>query len=326
MTVNAPNDEDDLALALRCAQRFFVEDRSKVEIADELGVSRFKVARLLALAKESGLVTITINEPGPAPDDVDQLRSQFHLRDVAVLPDRPSLRGIGRAGAEMVARHLEPGGLLGVGWGRSIDAVVAAFSEVPTPLGVDVVQLAGGILGPNPALDPAGVAVRAAATLGGRLTPLHAPAFLQSETTRLALLSEPSIAAAMEAFERITVALVGIGALGTETDSSLVASDALPTEGRAELTRLGATADVVCHFFDVDGQALSAWEGRTVAVSVAQLRAADLRVGVAAGRSKATAVLSALRSGVINALVTDSSCARAVTAAVARSSTRTHPE
>ena len=319
MTVNEL-DEDESALARHCAQRFFVEDRSKVEISEELGVSRFKVARLLAMAKERGLVTITINHVAPAPDDVDQLRAAFELRDVVVVPDRADMRGIARAGAEMAARHLEPGGLLGVGWGRSVDAVVAAFPEVSMPLGVDVVQLAGGIPGPNPALDPAGVAVRAAEALGGRLTALHAPAFLRSATTRVALLSEPSIAAAMAAFERITVALVGIGALGAETDSSLVASDALPAEGRAELTRLGAAADVVCHFFDVDGRPVSAWEGRTIAVTLGQLAATDVRIGVASGRTKATAVLSALRSGVINALVTDSSCARAVNQAVVRSS------
>ena len=316
MTVNGA-DEDDAGLARYCAQRFFVEDRSKVEIAEELGISRFKVARLLSIARETGLVTITINEDlGPGVDYAQLLRERLALRDVVVLTERPGLRGVGRAAA---APGRGPGGpVLGVGWGRAIDAVVSAFPQVDVPVGVDVVQLAGGIVGPTPALDPSGVAARAAATLEGRLTPLHAPAFLSSETTRRALLSEPGIAAATAAFERITVALVGIGALGAETDSSLVAGDALPVTARSELTGLGAVADVVCHFFDASGRAVTAWEGRTIAVSLDQLRAADCRIGVAAGRSKATAVLAALRSGVLTSLVTDNACARAIVDVISR--------
>ena len=318
MTVNA-SDDDEVGLARHCAQRFFVEDRSKVEIAEELGISRFKVARLLAVARETGLVTITINElPGPEADHAQVLSELFGLHDCVVLAERPGLSGVGRAAAELVVRQMQPGDVLGVGWGRAVDAVVSAFPQVDAPAGVDVVQLAGGIVGPTTALDPTGVAARAAATLDGRLTPLHAPAFLSSEETRRALLSEPSIAAATAAFDRITVALVGIGALGAETDSSLVAGDALPATARSDLTRLGAVADVVCHFFDANGQAITAWEERTVAVSLDQLRAAGSRVGVAAGRSKAIATLAALRSGVLTSLVTDRACARAVVEATSR--------
>ena len=49
-------------LLLAAARRFYLEDRSKVEIAEELGISRFKVARLLEQARETGVVTITLND------------------------------------------------------------------------------------------------------------------------------------------------------------------------------------------------------------------------------------------------------------------------
>src|ERR671927_346283 len=58
-----------LVLTAAVARRYYVEDASKVEIAEEYGLSRFQVARLLDRARASGLVTITISAPGAL--DVD---------------------------------------------------------------------------------------------------------------------------------------------------------------------------------------------------------------------------------------------------------------
>jgi DNA-binding transcriptional regulator LsrR (DeoR family) len=45
------------------ARRYYLENRSKIEIAEELGLSRFKVARMLETARDSGLVHIEIADP-----------------------------------------------------------------------------------------------------------------------------------------------------------------------------------------------------------------------------------------------------------------------
>lgn len=305
----------DAELAVLCARMFFVEGRSKVEIAEDLGMSRFKVARLITHARESGLVTITVRDPASDTRDLAAgVASAFGLRDVAVVAESSGFDSAGAAGAAMLVRHIRPGDLLGIGWGRSVESLVSALFDIAAPTGVDVVQLAGGIVGSGPAFDPSGIAARAASVLGGAYTPLHAPAFLGSAATRRRLLAEPSITAAMQAYERLTIAVVGIGAMGTEPDSALVAGDALPARARKELTARGAAADVVCHFFDVDGRPVTDWESRTVAIPLEQLRQTPVRIGIAIGHSKATAVLAALRAEVINALVTDATCARALLA------------
>ena len=46
------------------ARRYYLDGRSKVEIAEEFALSRFKVARLLDDARTSGLVRIEIGHPG----------------------------------------------------------------------------------------------------------------------------------------------------------------------------------------------------------------------------------------------------------------------
>ena len=44
------------------ARRYYVDSASKVEIAEELAISRFKVARMLEQALATGIVTITVDD------------------------------------------------------------------------------------------------------------------------------------------------------------------------------------------------------------------------------------------------------------------------
>src|SRR5215469_13681213 len=58
----------EVVLAARVARQFYLEGVSKVDIADQLGISRFRVARLLDSARESGMVRIEIGLPGGSLD------------------------------------------------------------------------------------------------------------------------------------------------------------------------------------------------------------------------------------------------------------------
>src|SRR6201996_3564727 len=76
----------EVVLAARVARQFYLEGVSKVDIADRLGISRFRVARLLDSARESGLVRIEIGLPGGSLDVglSAQLCSVFGLRHAFV--------------------------------------------------------------------------------------------------------------------------------------------------------------------------------------------------------------------------------------------------
>src|SRR5690348_17353674 len=55
---------DELFQRATIARRYYLEGRTRVEIAEEFGLSRFKIARLLEDAVESGMVEIKIHDPG----------------------------------------------------------------------------------------------------------------------------------------------------------------------------------------------------------------------------------------------------------------------
>jgi DNA-binding transcriptional regulator LsrR (DeoR family) len=51
------------------ARWYYIDNRTQVQIARELGMTRWKVARLLRLARTSGLVRITVVEVPPLEAD-----------------------------------------------------------------------------------------------------------------------------------------------------------------------------------------------------------------------------------------------------------------
>lgn len=78
-----------LVLTASIARRYYVDGRSKVEIADEFRLSRFKVARLLDLARSSGMVRIEISHPGSIDLDLSaRLQETLGLRR-AIVVDTP---------------------------------------------------------------------------------------------------------------------------------------------------------------------------------------------------------------------------------------------
>ena len=54
----------EIVLAARVARQYYLEGVSKVNIADRLGISHFRVARLLDSAREAGMIRIEIGLPG----------------------------------------------------------------------------------------------------------------------------------------------------------------------------------------------------------------------------------------------------------------------
>src|SRR5918994_6662202 len=98
-----------VVLTASIARRYYLDGRSKIEIAEEFGLNRFKVARLLDQARESGLVRIEIRHQGGIDVDLSaRLQERFGLQHSIVVDtpddDVESLREhLGRAAAQLLA-------------------------------------------------------------------------------------------------------------------------------------------------------------------------------------------------------------------------------
>lgn len=294
------------------ARRFYLDGRSKVEIAEEFGISRFRVARALETARSQGIVRIDIRLPYRLDAQLsDQLRAAYGLRQAIVVraaEDPAQTRSdLGAAAARLLSETVQPDDVLGIAWSRTLETMRPQMFDLPR---CTVVQL-NGVLSEF-AEDGSSVETvrRAAALAGGTAYPIYAPLILPDATTAATLRSDPGVAAAVAWYDRLTVAVVAIG--GWDERNSTV-YQALAPDDRSRYTAQGVSAEISAQFFDEHGaQVHTDLDDRTITVRAEQLRRVPEVIAVAGAgdAAKARAIGAALRSGLVSTLVTDSDVAQ----------------
>src|ERR671921_788475 len=302
-----------LVLTASVARRYYLDGRSKVEIADEFRLSRFKVARLLELARASGLVRIDIGYPGSIDVSLSgRLQDVYGLQHAIVVDtvdDHPaSLRTqVGRAAAELLSEIVTADDVLGLGWARSLMAMRGALTRLAP---CAVVQLTGALTRPD--VDDSSIELvrDVARVAGGPASCFYAPMIVPDAATAAALRRQPEVARAMQRFSSVTKAVVGVG--GWDPPASTVYDAVSPTERRA-LRRLGVRADVSGVFLDADGTAVDApLTDRIIGIRAAQLHRIPEVIAIAYGPEKAAATRAAIRGGYVTGLVTHTTFARSL--------------
>ncbi|MBK1870371.1 sugar-binding transcriptional regulator [Aestuariivirga sp. YIM B02566] len=293
------------------AKRYFVGRRTKSQIADELGISRFKVARLIDAAIESGIVRFVIAEEGDLDTELAQaIRQKFNLKAALVLsgPDLPTnalTQPLGILAAQLLEETLEDGQLLGVAWGRTLAATARAAARLPK---VDVIQAAGSPAGLDFTQSPVELVHRLASVSGGAAYPVYGPMWAEDSQLIERLRSEPSIASVMARYDAIDVLVVGIGSWHPE--ESCLCSGFPPAWREAALAK-GVRADLCATLIDDAGNAVpNLLDEMGLSITTAQLRRIPEVIGIGGGLEKAEAIAAVLRGGWINVLVTDAGVAR----------------
>jgi len=294
-----------LVLTATVARRFYFDGASKSTIAEELGLSRFKVARLLDEARASGLVRIELDYRG----DIDlglsvRLRAAYDLRHCVVVDspedDEDLLRAsVGRAAAGLLSETVGADDVLGLAWARSLVAMRTALTHLAP---CEVVQLTGALSPPYVDESCVELVREIARISSGAAYYFYAPMILPDAATVRVLRTQPEIARARRRFPDLTKAVVGIGAW--QAGLSTVA-DAVTEQEREEMYDLGVRGELAGIQFDEHGSVVTtSITERLIGIDAEHLRAVPDTIGVAYGSAKAAAVKAAMRGGFITSLVT----------------------
>lgn len=304
---------------LRCAELYYYGDRTQSEVARELGITRLRVNRLLRRARQEGLVRIQVVDPRQASTDVAAaLSDRFGLREAVVVPSHAQESSgvtldLGRSAAEWLRTHVAPGMVIGVGWGYTVAATVRHLATGPRPhqAAVQSVPLLGALGDSRPEFRCNDLARDLAEAFGGQWQPLDLPFLVDRPEVRQALLQDRALRPAVSLWERLDVALVGIGY--TISRSPLLRTPHFTKDDIVEMEHLGIVGDVLSRFFDARGTMPPLeFYHRLIGVDLAMLRRGAVVVGVAGGLEKVPSILGALRGRYLDVLVTDERTARAI--------------
>lgn len=310
--------EPDLDLLSRIAALYYLEDMTQQEIAENLGLSRPKVGRLLQQARDEKIVEITVHAaPRTSLRLEETLRSLFPL-DQAVLapdyPDRDPLRtAVAAAAGAYMTRQLVHESTVAVGMGRNVGSVP---EQVPTQVIGNRVTFISAIGGSTHVDEPTNsndICRRLALKLDGYSESLYAPAYAETVTEHDALMRHHDVRATLERAAQAGMAIVGVGDAGAQ--SAVVSMGCVSVSEMRGLRREGAVGDILGSFFDIEGRALAqGMKDRVVSLERSELEHIPCVVAVVSERTKVRAVVGALRTGIVNVLVTSTDIAQDVLA------------
>jgi deoxyribonucleoside regulator len=299
---------------------YYLDDLGQQEIAEILGVSRSTVSRLLARARECGIVRISVDEYDPRDREAEaQLVARLRLRQAVVVRTIGEAtdtvrRTIGYFGAPAIAPLVRPNASIGVTGGRTLRELIAFLMPPGERGAIAVAQLMGNI-GPTPtAIDALELSRTLAHRFGGTFYTVNAPAIVPDRATRDVFLAHEHIRTVWGMFGSLQLAFVGVGSLD---ESAFIERGVLDRATLAELRQAGAVGEVCGRFFDASGEeCVSSVRDRVVAAGLDVLRRCPDVVAVTNGAGRAAAVSAAARGRLITSLVVDDRCARALLTAV----------
>lgn len=297
---------EELAEMAAVARRHYLDGVSRVDIAAEMGLSRFKVARILQRALETGVVKIQITAPTGIDLEVsERLRAAYGLRRALAVqtPDETGVHdALGRVASDLLTEVVTEDDVLGMDCGRTLRAMTGHLHDIAT---CDVVQLTGmaGTVGET-SID---ITRKVSEVNGGRVFSVFAPIVVPDARTAEALKAQPAIRSVMALYPQVTRAVVAVGAW---QDPLSQARQLLTPAEQEAFARAGVVGETCALLVDAEGRTVPGLEDRRIGVEADVLRSIPDVIGVAGGAGKARAVHAVLSAGLLSSIVTDVHLAR----------------
>ncbi|MBG9390552.1 sugar-binding transcriptional regulator [Caenimonas aquaedulcis] len=301
--------EEDDQVVVRAAWLYYMEGLTQDRVAEQLGLTRLRVNRLLGEARASGLVGITINSRLACCLQLEgDLKRICGLQDAAIVPTPqdpaliPAL--LGRAAGEFLSRHLETRRVqgIGVGWGATLREAIRFVKPGQWP-GINVNSMMGGLTR-GLEINTFETAAALAARLGARCSYLAAPLYAGSQKSRDTLVSQDVF---RESFAEMAANDVALLSVGDISERSLLVRYGLPKDVTiASLKRANAVGDIVGQFLDATGKPVAhPLNKRAISPALDVLAKIPTVVVASGGPNKAAIIAAVLRAGLVKVLVCD---------------------
>jgi deoxyribonucleoside regulator len=299
--------------AVRAAVAYYIEKKTMDAVARELQTSRATVSRLLARAREDGIVEIKVFQPGARASQLSaRLASTYGVTPhvVPVTEEVPAQEKHART-AEAAARLLRDvvtsDAVLAVAWGTMVNAISTRLRPKAVT-NCRVVQVNGmgngtavGVHYAHAMMDRYGHA------FGANALQRPLPLFFDTPGLARALERDRLILQSTQLIQSADVFVFNVGTVSDGLPSAPhLYGNFLEDADFRLLQEDGAVGDIAATFFDADGETAPVrLNARTSGPDLEALRSVPRRICAVSGIHKITALHAALVGGHITDLVID---------------------
>lgn len=297
-------------------------------LSSELGYKERTIRDEVSILKNLGLLNIdimgmNITEEGKKlleslhlvysnlkgiPKLEEKLEELLNIKKIIIVPGNSVensmvLKDMGKITSKVLKENINPKDIIGITGGSTMAAV--ANEVMPDKKSRDIVVIpARGGLGRDVETQSNSIAAKLGQQLGGSYRLLYVPDGLEEDALELILKNE-EIKEAMELINNMNTLLFGIGRADIMAERRN-----LPHSRIEELTKKGAVAEALGHYFDIEGKEI--WEFKTVGLSLEKFKELDNVIGVAGGEEKAEAIVAVSTLNKNMTLITDEAAGRKI--------------
>lgn len=295
-------------LAINVAKLYYRSDYSQQKIAQELGVSRPSISRLLQYAKDKGYVNIQIVDPVEDMSHMEQrLKDKLHLKDVKIasstINDEEEIKKyIGITAARYLDSIIKDGDIIGVGWGTTLYNMSQAL--VPKAIkGSQVVQLEGGVSHSEWNNYAREILENFAANFDTVAQYLPLPVIFDTKETKEQVDKDRYIKRVLELGRHANIAIFSVGTVRPNALFFRLGYTGIEEQEKIQKSSVG---DICSRFFDVEGRICNRdLDDRTVGITLSELRDKEFSIMISGGEAKINAIRAALKGRYANVLITD---------------------
>jgi len=294
-------------LMVKAAWLYFLEEKTQQQISGILNISRMRVIRLLDKAKQTGVIKITMREGNIRRMKLErQIIEAYALKDSFIIPASGDMaiseinNAIADAAAIYIESRIKPDSFLNIGYGDTMGKTLNNLAKnAKNP--ISCISLTGGVSIYLPNTQ--------SSIFNARLFLIPAPLMVSSKEMVSAITAEHSVREIVRMAPLASFTIIGIG--GMNDEATILKTGALSKNDFLYLKMQGAVGDILCHFFDKQGNILTTLlEERLVTTPLDVLKSLTNVTAVAAGNSKREAIKGALALRYIDILITDEDTAQ----------------
>ncbi|SFB00265.1 DNA-binding transcriptional regulator LsrR, DeoR family [Lentibacillus halodurans] len=299
----------DRNLMEKVSKLYYLEGWTQTQICKKVGLSRPIISKLLKQAKEKNIVEIYIKDESVHTVELERLlEKQYNLQEAVVVSGANKgtemvRRNMGRAASGYLSKRLSQIQTLGISWGKSIYTLVEEFQSIEYPH-IHLVPLVGGMGQEFVEYHSNQLSFQLAQQLNASSSYLYAPAIADNADLKQKIVQSKDVASVLEEGKQVDLAIVGVGGMTRQTTA--IEMGYLRDKDIDSLKEAGAEGDLNSSFFDVNGREVNhPINDRIIGTSLDEIKEIPEVMAIAEGKHKVNSLHIALKTGIVNVLVTD---------------------